>query len=355
MKNEQIEDAINAQKKWGHIQPDSVVDWYLPIGNPLSGRVFIDGIFVEVKDFPQCEEYVSALMNAFELCDSDRDKDFTLRVNVGVGSSKRRINYRAHRQESIDGDFLILRKMPTDMKDINDLGLPDAIRNLLLHEQLNGGGLVIVCGEPGNGKSTTTAAIIRGRLSKYSGFCLTLENPVEMPLHGKHGDGYCIQTPVEEGSFESALSSAMRCYPTAANSILFIGEVRSSETAAEALRIANNGHLVITTLHSSNVVSCLKRLLALAKTKSMSDEEASALLAGSLKLVLHQKLVVENGEKRVVVSYLFSQDNKSPTASRIRAGGIDNLVTEVEQQNIMLKINTLQKQLDLWNREDSLD
>jgi Tfp pilus assembly pilus retraction ATPase PilT len=356
MDKEQIKDAIKSQKKWEHILPESVVDWYLPISNPLSGRIVLNGMFMEIKDFPQCEEYVSALINAFELCDSDREKDFNLRVTVGAKAAKRRINYRAHKQESIDGDFLILRKMPTDMKDIKELGLPDAIKNLLLHEQLNGGGLVIICGEPGNGKSTTTAAVIRGRLSKYGGFCLTLENPVEMPLHGKHGDGYCIQTPVEEGGFESALSSAMRCYPTAANSILFLGEVRSSETAAEALRIANNGHLVITTLHSSNVVSCLKRLLTLAKTKSMSDDEASALLAGSLKLVLHQKLVVvDGGDKKLAVSYLFSQDNKSPTASRIRAGGIDNLVTEVEQQNIMLKVNTLQKQLDAWDRETSLD
>jgi Tfp pilus assembly pilus retraction ATPase PilT len=348
------EESLNLQKKWAHIEPDQIVDWYLPEGNELGGRVVIEGAFVELSELPQCEAYLELVKKQLEALGSDTD--FNLKVDWGKKSERRRHKYRGHRQASIEGDFIVLRKMPLEVPDLKTLGLPDSIKNLLMHEQLKRGGLIMICGEPGNGKSTTTAAMIRDRLKKYGGFCLTLENPVEMPLHGRHGQGYCLQTPVEEGDFERSLSSAMRCYPTAINAMLFLGEVRSAETAAEALRIANNGHLVITTLHASNVITCLKRILALAKTKNMSDDEATALLSSSLKLVLHQKLVMdERGQKTLATSFLFSPDNQSPVANRIRSGSIDNMVTEVEQQNQMLKVNQLQKQLDQWTRGTALD
>jgi twitching motility protein PilT len=340
--------------RWAHIKPQDIIDWYLPIKNPLSGRAAYGDLFIDLRLMPQCEEFVGALVDDIEEKGFDKriEKDFNLRLDVTIEGHKKRIKFRGHRQQSIDGEFLILRQMPLVLPDLVTLGLPEAIQYILMHQELNRGGLVLICGEPGNGKSTTTAAMIKARLQTYGGFCLTLENPVEMPLHGQHGNGFCIQTPVEEGNFEDALSAAMRCYPTAAKSILYLGEVRSAETAAEALRIANNGHLVITTLHSSSVLTCLKRLLSLSKTKSMSDEEAASLLSTSLRLVLHQKLEQgPNDTKQLKVGFLFSESNHSPAANRIRSGNVDNLITEIEQQNQMLKTGQIGRLLELWKNQ----
>ena len=347
------------QLKWSHVKPESILDWYLPESDPLSGRVVVGSDFIEINDMPHCELFIEKLYAEVEKREPS-EMDFNLRVDWDVDGVNKRIKFRGHKQDSIEGRFIILRQMPVVLPELGSLGLPEQIKIILEHENLNHGGLVIICGEPGNGKSTTSAAMIKKRLLKMGGFCLTLENPVEMPLHGRHGNGFCLQSSVDEGGFEKALTAAMRCYPTATNAVLYLGEIRSAETAAEALRIANNGHLVITTLHSSNVITCLKRVLALAKTQNMTDDEAGSLLASSLRLVLHQKLEASQEDpldRKLKVSFLFSSNNQSPIANRIRGGNVDNLVTEVEQQNQMLRNNQghqLQKLLDGWKKDNTL-
>jgi Tfp pilus assembly pilus retraction ATPase PilT len=350
--------ALNKQNAnpWGHIKPEDILDWYFPLNDPLAGRAVVGLGFVELNDMPQVEEFVEMLYSEVEKRPLT-EIDFNLRLDwppKGEKSLRRRIKFRAHRQESIEGPFVILRQMPVTLPQLELLGLPDPICTVLMHDNLNKGGMVVICGEPGNGKSTTTAATIRARLQKFGGFCLTLENPVEMPLHGRHGQGFCLQSPVHEGGFENALTAAMRCYPTATNAILYLGEVRSAETAAEALRIANNGHLVLTTLHSSNVMTALKRILSLAKTKHMTDEESCSLLASSLRLVIHQKLegeAMDPTSRKLKTSFLLSANNQSPVANRIRGSSIDNLVTEVEQQNQMLRNNQIARLLEGWKMD----
>lgn len=315
---------------WRHVNPEEILDWYFPEENPANGRVVIGQEFVEISAMDHINDFMDLLKT--EIAKHDYEKDFNLSLKMDGG--KRKIAFRAHRQTSIEGDYLILRRLPVSIPNIDNLLLPSHIKTILLHHNLNKGGLVIICGEPGNGKSTTTAACIQSRLQKFGGFCLTLENPIEMPLHGRHGKGFCFQSQVPEGGFEEALSAAMRCYPTATHSILYIGEIRSAETAAEALKISNSGHLVITTLHSSSTTESLKRILSLAK--DMGIEESQNLLASSLRLAIHQKLEVPDklkpNERKLNINFLFSPKPSSPVANRIRGGNIDGLVTEIEQQ-----------------------
>jgi Tfp pilus assembly pilus retraction ATPase PilT len=337
------DEEITSEFKWKDLKPEEILDWYFPIGCPLAGQVVVENEFIMLDELPHFVKFMELLMAEVEV--NDGKDDFNFAVSVGTENHK----YRAHRQGSIEGPYVVLRQMPLVLPRIEDLGLPSAMKMILLHENLNRGGLVVICGEPGNGKSTTTAAVIRARLEMFGGFCLTLENPIEMPLHGRHGKGFCLQSSVEAGSFEQALSDAMRCYPTATNAILYLGEVRSAETALEALRIANNGHLVITTLHSSNPLTAIKRIVSLATSKSMDSDEGRNLLASSLRFIMHQKLEVVDGKKRMrEPSFLFSANNQSPVANRIRGGGIDNLTTEVEQQNQMLKLNQVAKMMYDW-------
>lgn len=346
---------MSEEFKFSDVKPETILDWYLPENDPVSGRVVVGSNFVEIKELIHFEVFVEKLYDEVEK--RGDETDFNLKLDWVVDGVKKRIKYRAHKQESIDGKYVILRQMPVVLPELSDLGLPDAIKIILEHENLKQGGLILICGEPGNGKSTTTAAMIKRRLQKHGGFCLTLENPVEMPLQGRHGNGFCLQSPVDEGGFEKALSAAMRCYPTATSAMLYLGEIRSAETAAEALRIANNGHLVVTTLHSSGVITSIKRVLSLAKSNKMTEEEACSLMGSSLRLIIHQKLeysAEKSEERKLKVSFIFSGSNTSSVANRVRNGGVDNLVTEVEQQNQLLKSSNtsqLNKLLEGWSKD----
>ena len=199
------------------------------------------------------------------------------------------VNFRAHRMTTMGGNFIACRRMPNEVWSLQQCKMHSSIRNILLDARCNRGGLIAICGKPGNGKSTTCAAIITERLKLYGGMCLTIEDPAEMPLHGMWGEGICFQREVQYDQFPEAIRDAMRAYPTRVNTLMLIGEVRDPETAALALQSAVDGRLVLITMHSGNVIQGTQRLLTLAAQKIGMDE-ARALLASSIRSVLHQRM-----------------------------------------------------------------
>ena len=87
----------------------------------------------------------------------------------------------------------------------------------------------------------------------------------------------------------------------------------------------------------------------MAKSKQMSDEESNGLLASSLRLVVHQKLdLTKSDQKKLRATIAFSQNGQSPVANRIKNGSIDQLITEIEHQQQMLKLNQFQKLVEEW-------
>jgi len=120
----------------------------------------------------------------------------------------------------------------------------DPIEKILMQPSLSGGGLILICGAPGSGKTTTASAILVSRLLKYGGFAYTIEDPPEIiALNGRHGNGYCTQTRVYDGAggWEESIKEVLRSQPVGASLILFIGEIRNAEAARMAIRAASNG------------------------------------------------------------------------------------------------------------------
>ncbi|PJF38438.1 MAG: type II secretion system protein E, partial [Phototrophicales bacterium] len=143
---------------------------------------------------------------------------------------------------------------------------------------------------PGNGKSTTCASLISERLRRHAGICVTVEDPPEMPLHGRHGKGLCLQREVGINStFEACVIETLRAYPTQVNSILMIGEVREPSTASLALNASIDGRLVIVTLHASSIVHSIQRICTIA-SENMAERAARELLSSGLRLCIHQKI-----------------------------------------------------------------
>lgn len=259
----------------------------------------------------------------------------------------RGLAYRVHRQRTVKGAMYILRRVATQLPELKRVGLPADVYRFVASPHLGDhGGLIVVSGGPGQGKSTTCAAILLERVRLFGHFCLTVEDPPEFGLHGLHdsrggGIGQVVQVPAASESFSADLKDALRCYPSnMRGSMLMVGEVRDGDTAAQLLRAAVNGQLVFCTLHASDPIGALERLQSLAKV-IMGSDEARSLLAHSLRAVLQQTL----HNKRLHLEPLISMGPTSSVAARIKAGNLAQLSTDVQQQGTWLRNGRLVDQL----------
>lgn len=211
------------------------------------------------------------------------------------------VRFRSALIPSIQGNYYIFRKMPDKVWTLDQCGINTIVKKMILHSRLNRGGLIIVSGMPGNGKSTTCAAIVAERLKVHGGVCNTIEDPAEMPLHGFHGDGFCIQREVRRGeSSYEAMVDTLRAYPAKQNSMMLIGEVRDSSAAALALQSAVDGRLVLFTTHAGDIIETARRIINLASGPGgLSYEQSRELFAAGFRLIAHQKLI--NDELRLNV------------------------------------------------------
>lgn len=314
----------------------SITDFYIPQDEPMKGIIYPNA--VGVSNFPEFNDVVFFLIEQAK-------KKSNLEFSLELHHEGKRIILRGHSIFSIEGKVFIFRRLPSYIPKIEDIGMPNNIIELLLHERLNSGGLVIIAGETGQGKSTTAAAAIAYRLKMYGSFCLTIEDPVELPLQGFYENtsdpskrGVCFQTSTEGESVEDAIKSSLRCYPSVSNSILFLGETRDSMMASEVLKIATNGHLVVTTMHGADLMTSLKRFLNLASSyKNANEAEVKSTFASVFRLLIHQKLEITTmGKKRIRPNILFSPNAASSVASRLRSGGLEMLSTEIQNQNAMV-------------------
>jgi Tfp pilus assembly pilus retraction ATPase PilT len=313
---------------------DDVTNWYLPEedGQPslvYPGATKVEGeLALHAKKLRQIVLHTQA--NAVEV-----QKDWRFEYKD--------IAWRAHRQRTVDGIMYMLRKIPTVLPILADLNLPKQIVDIVTMQNFaSRGGLLLIGGEPGHGKSTTLAAIIHARVKSHGYFCLTVEDPPEFPLHGDYPSttgriGKVVQVPAEKDSFAEDLRDALRCYPSdMRGSMLMVGEVRDGDTALQVIRAANNGLLVLATVHAGDPLSAITRMMTLAQEK-MSPEEARQSMAMSLRGVLQQRL--DGG--RVSVEHLLSLNGTSSVASRIRSGSIAQLSTDVSQQKVQAQSNRL--------------
>lgn len=218
-----------------------------------------------------------------------------------------------------------LRRLRDQCPDLDALGLPQWVKALLLGSKMREtGGLVVIFGLTGAGKTVTFGATITARLRLLGGYALTLEDPPEDLLEGAHGTGYCEQIDVSElGGYENGIHAALRCFPAKDASILGFGEVLNSEMAAQLFRLAGDGHLVFATVHAKSISAGLERLASMAK--AAGEANANELLGTSLQLAIHQRFD-DSGKLSVLA---LPREHK--IAAHIQRGEYSALTPEVER------------------------
>lgn len=242
------------------------------------------------------------------------------------------VTYRVSTIASLSEVVFVLRRFPDDVPDLEKLGIHPMQVQAMLDRNLSG--LVVIAGSFGQGKTTTASALVRSRLSTFGGIAVTIEDPPEMPLEGRHGKGVCFQTQTEQGGFGHACRQAARWSP----SIIFIGEVRDSEAAIEAMKASVNGRLVICTMHADRVISAIERLYALATSSGTNPDDVASLLANGLAGVVHQRL--EGDPKRIMTEFMwmFGMDNHG-ARQLIRTRKFEQLGSEITLQYNRMKMS----------------
>lgn len=246
------------------------------------------------------------------------------------------LRLRVQRIETVNGDVYVCRRLLDHPMPFQELKFPQKLSDVLLGDDLGRGGLVLFTGPTGAGKSMSQASWIAARLARFGGTACTVENPVEVPLHGRHGSGgvvgTCYQTEVhDDAEFGPSIRRILRAAPN----MMMIGEIRANDAAAQAVLAGSSGHLVSSTLHANDVLAALERL----KTMLVETSLDVNFMADALAVVLHQTMITSRvggeSKRRVVVSPLVIAGAANETAIRstIRKGDFSLLASEMRRQD----------------------
>src|SRR5690349_22656461 len=253
-------------------------DVHLKVGTPVIYRINRELIAVECP-FPTLDwmnNVVATITPAHlkQKLEENREIDFSYFV-PGIG------RYRTNLFQQRGEWCLAMRYVKTKVPSFEELGLLDSIRKIAESPR----GIVLVAGSTGCGKSTTLAAMIEHINANFKKHIITLEDPIEYVFE----DNQCIVEQREVGldtlSFHHALKHVLRQDPD----IIMIGEMRDSISFTAAMSAADTGHLVLSTLHTTNAAQSVNRILDFFKADER--EQIRRQLAGTLQAVICQRMV----------------------------------------------------------------
>jgi len=187
----------------------------------------------------------------------------------------------------------VLRVIPYKVKTFEDLGLPQKVCESLCSLPK---GLILVTGATGSGKSTTLAAMIDYINMQRQCHIITIEDPIEF----LHPNKNCLVTQREVGSDTHKFSNALRAVLRQDPDVVMIGEMRDLETIEAALTLSETGHLTFATLHTSDAVQTINRIVDVFP--DYQQQQIRTMLSFTLQGVFCQQLVPAANAKGRVLS-----------------------------------------------------
>ncbi len=268
-------------------------DIHLKVGIPPAARVRGELVFFRTEPLrPVDTEMIARVVIKDQKVKAElatmREHDCAYAAE-GVG----RFRVNVYRQRGTIG--IVMRAIPTKIPLIEDLGAPAPCIPLSEKDR----GLVLVVGAAGNGKSSTLAAMI-GHLNRTQPLhIVTIEDPIEF-LHDDNKSSISQrEVGIDTGTFADALRAALRQDPD----VILVGEIRDELTLDIALKAAETGHLVLSTLHTPDVTRTVGRMLALApKGQPGSTEELRERIGDTLQGVIAQRLLPRKDQSGLVLA-----------------------------------------------------
>ena len=312
-------------------------DLIIVAGAPPIFRVA--GRLAKTTDAPLSGDDIQSLFASMltakvrEKMESEGAADFSLRLASGDDNERRAWRFRVnvHRQRGTLA--AAIRALPTEVPTLQQLKLPPSLAELVKPTR----GLVLVCGPTGSGKSTTLAALINEINRTSAKHVITIEDPIEY----EHRNASSFIEQVEVGRDAPSFASALRASLHQDPDVILVGEMRDLETVATALTAAETGHLILSTLHTSDATQAIHRIVDVFPPQQQTQIKQQ--LALSLNAIVVQQLIprADNSGRSVAVEVLLAN---YAVRNHIRTDKLQNLPTEI----------TLGKRAGMISLEDSL-
>jgi twitching motility protein PilT len=284
----------------------------------------------------EVDKLLAPLLNSRlrERVDQDGSADFSVRLaKAATDDDKRAWRFRIniHRQRGTLA--AAIRALPSSIPTLADLNLPPTLADLIKPT----GGLVLVCGPTGAGKTTTLAALVGELNRNESRHIITIEDPIEYEHRNVHSVIEQVEVGRDAPSFASALRASLRQDPD----VILVGEMRDLETVATALTAAETGHLILSTLHTSDAAHAIHRIIDVFPPQQQTQIRQQLALCLNA-VVVQQLLPRADGQGRCVAVEVLLASNA--VRNHIRNEKLQNLISEI----------TLGKRQGMISLEDSL-
>jgi twitching motility protein PilT len=288
----------------------------LHIGESQPPKMRRHGDVMAIRDEPITRDEAAEMMSEisgterWRIFEDSGDLDFAYQMNE---ESRFRCNFL----KQANGYGAVFRLIPTKIASLDQLGIPPVVKEF---GHLRGG-LVLVTGPTGSGKSTALAALIDHINENFSRHIVTIEEPIEFVHRNKRSIITQREVPGDSATFPAALKAALR----EDADIVLVGEMRDLETISLALTAAETGLLVFGTLHTNNARKTIDRMVDAFPANRQA--QARTMLANSLRGVLAQLLLKKaDGSGRVAANEILIA---SPALSAIIREGATQKLQDV--------------------------
>lgn len=303
-----------------------ISDMHVKIGRPVSFRIDDDltPIPEGVGMTDEVIRYLLGILLSEKNFEAVIDEDNPQDVDTAFEWKEQGVNFRLNVFRDRDGLAFVMRVLASTIPPIEEVGLPS--EKIWQDISALKRGLVLVTGVTGSGKSTTISSLVNHINLYRKARIITLEDPVEFLFRSESSMVSQRQVGQDVSSFSNGLRSALRENPD----IIFVGEIRDTETASLALSAAETGHLVFSTLHTRDAKGALSRIVDMfpsEQTKSLCLQ-----LSFSLSYVLSQKLVPRtDGNGRILAMEVLK--NVPALGNLIRTGNWQQVYSTMETQS----------------------
>jgi len=278
---------------------EDVSDIHFKVGSkPIIRK---SGEILHVEDFSTIKtEHMLRIIE--EMLNAQQTEKFKRGEELDLGyalQGKARFRVNIYHQRGTPA--MVMRKIPYIVPELDDLGLPEVVKHLSMEQR----GLILVTGATGTGKSTTIAAMINHINQNRSAHVVTIEDPIEF-LHTDNKSTICQrEVGIDTQDWSTGLRAVFRQDPD----VILIGEMRDAQSVATAITGAETGHLVLSTLHTTNAMETISRIIDVfpPTQQHLVRLQLGQLIAG----IISQRLLPGKGEdhRRVLAAEILVQSS----------------------------------------------